>query len=65
MGKSTLLNHLFGGRFRAFVFDPVEDLYGARQDPDLFLKNNPPPLILDEIKASLSSSGITVDDFDL
>lgn len=50
MGKSTLLNHLFGEQVRSFVFDPVEDLYGARQDPDLFLLNNPPPLILDEIQ---------------
>lgn len=48
VGKSTLLEHLYG--VRTFVFDPVEDLYGARQDPDLFLKNNPPPLVLDEIQ---------------
>jgi len=32
------------------VFDPVQDLYGARTDPDLFIRNNPPPLILDEIQ---------------
>lgn len=50
VGKSTLIRHLFGDRFRTFVFDPVQDLYGARQDPDLFLRNNPPPLVLDEIQ---------------
>lgn len=50
VGKSTLLAHLFGKTARTFVFDPVQDLYGARQNPDLFLRNNPPPLILDEIQ---------------
>jgi len=50
VGKSTLLNHLYGGQARTFVFDPVEDIYGVRQDADLFLRNNPPPLILDEIQ---------------
>jgi predicted AAA+ superfamily ATPase len=33
-----------------FTFDPVQDLYGERRDPDLFLRNHPPPLILDEIQ---------------
>ena len=50
VGKSTLLAHLFGAGYRACTFDPVQDLYGARRDPDLFLRNNPPPLILDEIQ---------------
>ena len=50
VGKSTLLAELFGDQYRTFVFDPVQDIYGVKQDPDLFLKNNPPPLILDEIQ---------------
>jgi predicted AAA+ superfamily ATPase len=50
VGKSTLLHHLFGDRCKTFVFDPVQDLYGARVDPDLFIRNNPAPLILDEIQ---------------
>jgi len=50
VGKSTLLDRLFGEEYRTFVFDPAEDIYGVKQDPDLFLKNNPPPLILDEIQ---------------
>jgi predicted AAA+ superfamily ATPase len=50
VGKSTLIDHLFGERFTTFVFDPIQDIYGVKQDPDLFLRNNPPPLILDEIQ---------------
>lgn len=49
VGKSTLLAHLFPD-LRSVVFDPIQDLYGARQDPDLFLNNFPPPLILDEVR---------------
>lgn len=49
-GKSTLLQHLFGSHIKSFTFDPVQDLYGARADPELFLRNNPAPLILDEIQ---------------
>lgn len=49
VGKSTLLRHLYP-RFRSITFDPVQDRYDARRDPDLFLKNFPPPLILDEIQ---------------
>jgi len=44
------VEHVFGGRAKSFIFDPVQDLYGERSDPDLFLRNNPPPLILDEIQ---------------
>lgn len=50
VGKSTLLEKKFGDTHRRFVFDPVQDLYGVREDPDLFLRNNPPPVILDEIQ---------------
>lgn len=50
VGKSTLIQHLLGRLFRTFVFDPVQDLYGVKADPDLFLRNNPPPLVLDEIQ---------------
>ena len=48
VGKTTLLQHLFGASAKTFVFDPVQDQFGARHDPDLFLRNNPPPLILDD-----------------
>lgn len=48
-GKSTLLSHLFP-KIKTFVFDPLQDLYKARQDPDLFLDSFPAPLILDEVQ---------------
>ena len=49
VGKSTLLRHVFPG-MREFTFDPDQDLFGARADPDLFLDNFPAPLLLDEIQ---------------
>jgi hypothetical protein len=49
VGKSTLLSHLFP-KVKMIVFDPVQDLYGARKDPDLFLDSFPAPLILDEVQ---------------
>jgi len=48
-GKSTLLGELDGIE-GSFVFDPAQDVAGARQDPELFLRLNPPPLVLDEIQ---------------
>lgn len=49
VGKSTLLSHLFPN-IKSIVFDPIQDIYRARQDPDLFLESFPPPLILDEVQ---------------
>lgn len=49
VGKSTLLKHQFPD-WDTVVFDPVVDIANARRDPDLFLRNHPPPLILDEIQ---------------
>ncbi len=49
VGKSTLLAHELPD-WDAVVFDPAIDVGNARQDPDLFLDNHPPPLILDEIQ---------------
>lgn len=49
VGKSTLLSHAFPELPR-IVFEPVQDVQNARADPDLFLNNNPAPLILDEIQ---------------
>ena len=48
-GKSTLLRHLLPD-VKMIVFDPVQDLYEARKDPDRFLDLFPPPLILDEVQ---------------
>lgn len=49
VGKSTLLKHLFPD-LSCITFDPIQDVYNARQDPDLFLNNLPTPVILDEIQ---------------
>lgn len=48
-GKSTLLRHLLP-EAKMIVFDPVQDIYEARRDPDRFLDLFPPPLILDEVQ---------------
>jgi predicted AAA+ superfamily ATPase len=50
VGKSTLLLNTLASEAEIVVFDPVVDIENARQDPDLFLNNHPPPLILDEIQ---------------
>lgn len=49
VGKSTLLAHHLPG-WDTVVFDPVVDVGNARADPELFLANHPPPLILDEVQ---------------
>ncbi|NLN59086.1 MAG: ATP-binding protein [Gammaproteobacteria bacterium] len=49
VGKSTLLQHVFP-EVRSVVFDPVQDIYGARHDPDQFLETFGTPLILDEVQ---------------
>lgn len=49
VGKSSLLMHLYPDT-TMFVFDPVQDQYNIRQDPDLFLNSFDPPLILDEVQ---------------
>ena len=48
-GKSTLLKHLLP-HAKMVVFDPVQDIYDARKDPDQFLNLFQPPLILDEVQ---------------
>lgn len=50
VGKSTLLANTLGGNMETVVFDPVIDVENARQDPELFLNNRRPPIILDEIQ---------------
>ncbi|MBM4395260.1 MAG: ATP-binding protein [Deltaproteobacteria bacterium] len=49
VGKSSLLGATFPGH-RTVVFDALADVNGARRDPDLFLKNFPPPLVLFEVQ---------------
>ncbi|MBX9786327.1 MAG: DUF4143 domain-containing protein [Alphaproteobacteria bacterium] len=49
VGKSSLLAHLYPD-LKHLTFDPYNDQYGAKADPDQFLKNFPSPLILDEVQ---------------
>jgi predicted AAA+ superfamily ATPase len=49
VGKSSLLSHLYPD-LTHITFDPYNDQYGAKADPDLFLKNFRAPLILDEVQ---------------
>jgi uncharacterized protein len=49
VGKSTLLAHAFPS-FKRITLDPVQDVGNARRDPELFIDNQPVPLILDEIQ---------------
>ncbi len=49
VGKSTLLHHALP-HAQVIIFEPLQDLYNARRDPDLFLNNFPSPLILDEVQ---------------
>ncbi len=50
VGKSTLVEHLFGSEYEVVVFDPVQDIEQARMEPDLFLANHPGKLFLDEVQ---------------
>lgn len=49
VGKSTLLEHTFP-KIPRVIFDPIVDVENARSDPDLFLDNRLPPVILDEVQ---------------
>ncbi len=50
VGKSTLIQHVFGNTSDYVVFDPALDIENARADPELFLNNHSLPLMLDEIQ---------------
>ena len=50
VGKSTFLSNTLGKKMDTVVFDPVIDIENARMDPELFLNNRRPPVILDEIQ---------------
>lgn len=49
VGKTTLLRQLFPA-LDYVVFDASMDLEQARSEPELFLKNHPAPVVLDEIQ---------------
>ena len=49
-GKTTLVQHLGIDDLTTVTFDPVQDVGGAREDPELFLQNTRTPAFLDEIQ---------------
>ena len=49
VGKTTLLRHVFPD-LDYVVFDASLDVENARAEPELFLQNHRPPLVLDEIQ---------------
>ncbi len=49
VGKSTLFKHLFSDLLQV-TFDDSLLLAQAVEDPALFLLNNPPPLVIDEVQ---------------
>ena len=50
VGKTTLVENLFGDKIRTTVFDPVVDIGNARSDPDFFLQNIETPAFFDEVQ---------------
>jgi predicted AAA+ superfamily ATPase len=49
-GKTTLLQHLFGGKYRYVSLEPPDIRAAAIEDPRGFLEMNPPPVIFDEVQ---------------
>ncbi len=50
VGKTTLLKEVLASSHELIVFDPVIDVENAAREPELFFKNHPGPLVLDEIQ---------------
>lgn len=50
VGKSTVLSQVAGDRYTKVTMDDPLLRQQVGQDPALFLKNNPPPLLLDEVQ---------------
>ncbi len=49
-GKTTLLQHLFGRRYRYVSLEPPDVRTSAAGDPRSFLELYPPPVIFDEVQ---------------
>ena len=49
-GKSTLLDHISNATFKEITFDDLQMHLLANRDPALFLKQFPPPVLLDEVQ---------------
>ncbi len=49
-GKTTILKHLFGRRYRYVSLEPPDVRMSAEGDPRTFLEMYPPPVIFDEVQ---------------
>ena len=49
-GKTTLLKHLFGGKYRYVSLEPPDIQAAVKEDPRSFLELYPPPVIFDEVQ---------------
>ena len=50
VGKSTLVDHIFGDEFSSVTLDDLNERALANDNPKLFLEAHPWPLIIDEIQ---------------
>jgi len=50
IGKSWVMEHLSGKKIRYITFDDVRMRALAKNDPERFIEENPPPVIIDEIQ---------------
>lgn len=49
-GKTTILQHLFGGNYHYVSLEPPDVRASAEEDPRTFLEMHPPPVIFDEVQ---------------
>lgn len=49
-GKTTLLQHLFGGSHHYVSLEPPDVRVSAENDPRAFLEMHPPPVVFDEVQ---------------
>jgi len=49
-GKTTLLKHLFEGKYRYVSLEPPDVRLAANEDPRGFVEMHPPPVIFDEVQ---------------
>ena len=50
VGKTTLLQYLYGNKYPFYTFDPITDVHHIREDPYLFLKQQDGPVVFDEVQ---------------
>ncbi len=50
VGKSTVVRHVFGDKIKAVTLDDYSNLYLAKNDPKMFLRQYGWPLIIDEVQ---------------